>query len=113
PRQRGRDHGGSQGPRPHGPQPVPGGQGRAQPDLRGAELHRQGQGSGSGLCLRHRRRPRRHPGDHLQGGDRDRPVRRAGRSMRRRLRLDPGRLRDPGGGRLRAGDGLLRDLPRD
>ena len=58
--------------------------------------------SGSGLCLRHRRRPRRHPGDHLQGGDRDRPVRRAGRSVRRRLRPDPGRLRDPGGGWLRA-----------
>ncbi len=49
----------------------------------------------------------------FQGGDRDRPVRRAGSSVRRCLRADPRRLRYAGGGWLRARDGLLRDLPRD
>ena len=29
----------------------------------------------------------RYPGDHLQSGDRDRPVRRAGSALRRRVRL--------------------------
>ena len=55
-------------------------------------LHRQGQGHCPGLCFRHRRRPCRHPGDHLQGGDRDRPVRRAGCAVRRCLRADQGWL---------------------
>ena len=44
----------------------------------------------------------------LQGRMRDRPVRRAGRAVRRPGRTDPGRLRDPGRGRLCAGDGLFR-----
>ena len=44
----------------------------------------------------------------LQGGVRDRPVRRAGRAVRRSGGADPRRLRDAGRGRLRAGDGLLR-----
>ena len=57
--------------------------------------------------FRHRRRPCRHPADHLQGGDRDRPVRRAGRAVRRRFRADPRWFRHPGGGWLRARDGLL------
>jgi ketol-acid reductoisomerase len=39
------------------------------------------------LCLRDRRRPHRHHRDHLQGRDRDRPVRRAGRALRRRVEL--------------------------
>ena len=38
----------------------------------------------------------------LQGGVRNRPVRRAGRALRWPQRPDPGRLRDPGRGRLRA-----------
>ena len=46
--------------------------------------------------------------DHLQGRDRDRPVRRAGRALRRRERTGPRRLRDPGGRRLSARDRLLR-----
>ena len=41
-------------------------------------------------------------------GDRDRPLRRAGRAVRRRHRADQGGLRDPGRGRLPAGDRLLR-----
>ena len=46
--------------------------------------------------------------DHLQGRDRDRPVRRAGRALRRRLRAGPGGLRDAGRCRLRPPDGVLR-----
>ena len=38
--------------------------------------------------------------DHLPGRDRDRPVRRAGRALRRRLRAGQGRLRNPGRGGL-------------
>ena len=46
--------------------------------------------------------------DHVQGGDRDRPVRRAGRALRRRVGADQGRVRDAGRGRLPAGDRVLR-----
>ena len=52
--------------------------------------------------------PRGRHRDHLQGRDRDRPVRRAGRALRRRERAGPRRLRDPGRRRLPAGDRLLR-----
>ena len=48
------------------------------------------------LCLGDRRRPRRHHRDDLQGRMRDRPVRRAGRAVRRPGRTDQGRLRDAG-----------------
>ena len=48
---------------------------------------------------RHRLAARRRHRDHLQGRDRDRPVRRAGRPLRRRERTDPRRLRDSGGRR--------------
>ena len=61
PEERGRHHDRSQGPRPHRPPPVHRGRGLPVPDLRGAGLHRQGQGHCPGLRLRHRRRPRRHP----------------------------------------------------
>ena len=60
------------------------------------------------LCLGDRRRPRRHHRDDVQGGMRDRPVRRADRAVRRPRRTDEGRLRDAGRSRLRAGDGLFR-----
>ena len=63
-----------------------------------------------------RRRHRRHPGrghrDDVPRGDRDRPVRRAGRAVRRAHRARAGRLRDAHRGRLRAGDGVLRVPPR-
>ena len=39
---------------------------------------------------------------------RNRPVRRAGRAVRRPGRADQGRLRDPGRSRLRARNGLFR-----
>jgi ketol-acid reductoisomerase len=55
-----------------------------------------------------RRRPRRHHRNHLQGGVRDRSVRRADRAVRRLGRADEGRLRDTGGRRLRSRNGLFR-----
>ena len=56
---------------------------------------------------------RGHHGDDHARRDRDRPVRRAGSAVRRCFRADPRRFRYSGRGWLRAGDGLLRDLPRD
>ncbi len=44
---------------------------------------RQGARACPGLCRRHRFHPRRSSADHLQGRDRERPLRRAGRSLRR------------------------------
>ena len=56
----------------------------------------------------HRLHARRRDRDDVQGRDRDRPVRRAGRPLRRRHRAGPGRLRDARRGRLRPAAGLLR-----
>ena len=67
-----------------------------------------------GLAWAQRRRRRavgRHRDD-LQGRVRDRPLRRAGRPLRRAVRADQGRLRDAHRGRLSAGDGVLRVRPR-
>ena len=64
------------------------------------------------LRQRHRRRPRRHHRDHLPRRDRDGPLRRAGRALRRPHLAHEGRLRDAGRGGLRARDGLLRVHPR-
>ena len=94
-----RRHGRAEEPGPSRPPPVPGGARRPVPD------------GGSRRRDRHRPRPRprlreghrRHPGgrdrDHLQGRVRDRPLRRAGRPLRRRHRARPGRLPDAGRGR--------------
>ena len=76
---------------------------------------RLGQGPRPGPGLRQGRRlhaGRRHR-DHVQGRDRDRPLRRADHPLRRRLAPDQGRLRDPGGGRLPARGRLLRVHARD
>ena len=56
----------------------------------------------------HRLRPRGHARDDVRGGDRERPLRRAGRAVRRRHAADPGRLRDARRGGLPARDRLLR-----
>ena len=69
---------------------------------------RQRQGARARLRQGHRLHPRRRLRDDLQGRDRDRPLRRAGRALRRRLRARPGRLRDARRGRLRPADGVLR-----
>ena len=89
-------------------------QGRGVPMLIAVETgcERRHQGSGPVLCLRHRRRQGRYPGDHLCRRDRDRPLRRAGRPVRRCNGTDPGRVRNAGRGRLRARDGILRMPPR-
>ena len=50
--------------------------------------------------------------DDVRRGDRDRPVRRAGRAVRRADVARAGRLRDARRGRLPARDGLLRVPPR-
>ena len=59
------------------------GRGVPVPDRHPAGRDRQGQGDRAGLCEGHRRHPRRRHRDHLRGRDRDRPVRRAGRPLRR------------------------------
>ena len=75
-------------------------------------VHQNASGNALELALsyasRQRRRPRRRNRDELQGRVRDRPVRRAGRALRRSDSIDPGRLRNPGRGRLRSGNGLFR-----
>ena len=59
-----------------------------------------------------RRRARGRHQDDLHRGDRDRPLRRAGRALRRHVRPGAGRVRDAGRGRLPARDRLLRVPPR-
>ena len=75
-------------------------------------VHADKSGKARDLALQLRRGQRRRQGrrhrDQLPRRDRDRPVRRAGRAVRRHRRADQGRLRDAGRGRLRARDGLLR-----
>jgi hypothetical protein len=60
------------------------------------------------LLLGHRRRAVGHHRDRLQGRMRNRPLRRAGGSVRRPRGADPHGLRDAGRGGLRARDGLFR-----
>ena len=59
-----------------------------------------------------RRDPRRCARHHVRGGDRDRPLRRAGRALRRSRRAHQGQLRDAGERGLPAGVRLLRDAAR-
>ena len=84
--------------------------GAGVPVLDGGAQGRVGQRARSHALVRgrHRRRPRRHHRDHVPRRVRDRSVRRAVRAVRRPGRTDEGRLRDAGGGRLRARDGLFR-----
>ena len=71
-----------------------------------------GQGARPVVRRRHRRHARRRHRDDVPRGDRDRPVRRAGRALRRPHGARAGRLRDADRGGLRAGDGVLRVPPR-
>jgi hypothetical protein len=103
-----RVHDRAEGPRPHRALRVPARRRRALPDRGPPELLGQRARDRAELRLGGRRRSRRHHRDHLQGRVRDRPVRRAGRPVRRPRRADQGRLRDAGRGRLRAGDGVFR-----
>ena len=103
-----RRHGRAEGPGPPGPPPVRGRQRRPLPDGGPPGRHRQRPRPRPRLRLRDRRRPRRGDRDDLQRRVRDRPLRRAGGPLRRRLGAGPGRLRDPGRGRLRPAPRLLR-----
>ena len=105
-------HGRAQGPRPPAAQRVRAGRRRA-----GAVRGRAGSlGHGPGADARLRPRPRldarRRPRDDVQGGDRDRPVRRAGAPVRRRLGAGQGGVRDARRGGLPAGARVLRDDAR-
>ena len=61
-----------------------------------------GAGARAGLCAGARLPQGGRDRNHLQGRDRERPVRRAGGAVRRSERADPRRFRNPGGGRLRS-----------
>ncbi|CAA9332925.1 MAG: Ketol-acid reductoisomerase (NADP(+)), partial [uncultured Frankineae bacterium] len=81
---------------------------RPLPGRRGAG--RLGAGAGAGAVVRqgHRRHQGRRAAHDLHRGDRDRPVRRAGRALRRRVGAGDGRLRGPHRGGLPARGGVLR-----
>ena len=87
----GRGHDRPQGPGPPRAPPVRGGQRRARPGGRAPRLERPGPRPGARLRARDRLHARGRDRDHLQGRDRDRPVRRAGRALRRRERAGAGR----------------------
>ena len=101
-----------EGPGPPAAQRVLGRRRRPRALRRRAGQHRHR--SGADPCLRPRDRgdARRRARDDVQGGDRDRPVRRAGAAVRRRLGAHQGRVRDARRGRLPAGARLLRDDAR-
>ena len=84
--------------------------GKGVPCLVAVEQDATGERAGARAVLRqgHRRHPRGRHQDHVHGGDRDRPLRRAGRALRRRRGAGADRLRGADRGRLRPGDGLLR-----
>ena len=69
-------------------------------------------GNALALALSYAKGDRRHPGrrdqDHVQGGDRDRPLRRAGGALRWRVGAGADRVRGAHRGRLRARGRVLR-----
>src|SRR5256712_4397678 len=95
-------------PRTPGAQRVSGGPGRAGARRGAPGRERQRVGRCARLCRGDRLRPRGRVRDDVPRGDGDRSVRRADGPVRRRHRADPGRVRDPHGCRIRAGDRLLR-----
>ena len=62
----------------------------------------------AGLWRRHRMPARRDSRNLLQGRNRNRPFRRTGGPLRRRQRVDPRRIPNPGRCRIRPGNGLFR-----
>ena len=79
-------------------------------------VEQDGSGTARAPDARLRARHRLHAGgrarDHVQGGDRDRPVRRAGAPVRRRVGHGQGGVRDARRGRLPARARVLRDHAR-
>ena len=96
------------GPRPYGAIRIQARRRRAVPDRDPSERERQRARSRPLLRFRDRRRARRRHRDVVPRGMRDRSLRRAGGFVRRARRAHPRRLRDPGRGRLCAGNGLFR-----
>ncbi len=105
---RGRDDGGAKGAWPSRPRGVQGRRRYAGTAGRAPGRHRPGARHGVGVCPRHRLHARRRDRDHVLGGNRDRPLWRAGRALRRHLRAREGGVRDAGRGGLSARSGLLR-----
>ncbi len=97
-----------EGPRAPGPPPVPRGLGRPGPDRDPAGPDRQRAAARARVRQGHRLHAWRGLRDDVQGGDRDRPVRRAGGALRRRERAGAGGLRHAGRRGLRPADGVLR-----
>ena len=83
-----RRHGGAEGSRPHRALRVPARRRRAVPARHPPGQERQRARPVPLLRRGHRRRPRRHHRDQLQGGVRDRSVRRADGAVRRPGRAD-------------------------
>src|SRR2546425_1021353 len=108
----GRRHDRPQVPRAPGAQRVPGGPGRAGARGGASGRERQCVGRCARLCRGDRLRARGRVRDDVPRGDRDRPVRRAVRAVRRCHRADPGRLRDAHGRGVRARNRLLRGHAR-
>ena len=99
----------AEGPGPPRPPPVHRGPRRPGPRSRSTRTRpATRQALALAYAQGHRLHARRRHRDDLQGRDRDRPVRRAGRPVRRRLRARAGRLRDARRGRLRPAHGVLR-----
>ena len=84
--------------------------GKGVPGLVAVEQDADRRGVPAGAVLREgdRRHPGRRHQDHVHRGDRDRPLRRAGRALRRRHRAGAGRVRGADRGGLRPRGGLLR-----
>ncbi|CAA9468486.1 MAG: Ketol-acid reductoisomerase (NADP(+)), partial [uncultured Rubrobacteraceae bacterium] len=109
----GAPRGGPRARRPEGPGPraqaaLRRGQGDALALRRPERRERAGARRDPLLRPRHRQRAGRHHRDHLRRGDRDRPLRGAGRAVRRPLSPSDGRVRDARRGRVPAGARVLR-----
>ena len=100
--------GGAQGPGPPGPQRIRRRRRRAVPHRHGRRRQRRDAQDRPGLRQGHRRHARRRHSHHLCRRNRNRPVRRASRALRRRRGAGEGGLRNARRSRLPARDGLLR-----
>ena len=97
-----------EGSRPPGAPRVRGRPRRARARRRRGGRHGQGLAARAVVREGHRRAARRRHQDDVHRGDRDRPLRRAGRALRRHVAAGPGRLRGAHRGRLPARGRLLR-----
>ena len=103
-----RDHGRAEGARPHRPPSLHPGARHAGAHRRRAGRERERARAGARLRRRDRLRTGRDARDDVQGGDRDRPLRRAVGALRRGDRADQGGIRHARRRGLPARDRLLR-----